>query len=179
VFNVATKDGKTTTTFDSPDQGAHGMPATVKREGDKLTFEVPAGQITYAATISADGKTISGNVLQGGASMPLVMTKKAAVPPAPGPLVAGLDGEWQGVVGPMTVVIRIKSDAKSTLTLLDSPDEGIKGIPAKASRTGQKVAIAIPGLSGSVNATLSADGKKLEGEWEQRGQVVPVTFEKK
>ncbi len=179
VFNVVTRDGATTTTFDSPDQGARGLAASVTRDGDKVTFEVPLAAMTYAATVSADGKTLSGNVRQGGGAMPLTMMKKAASAPLQGPLVAGLDGRWEGDVGSIPIVLRITSTAKGTTTVIDSPSQGATDITATASRQGQKVIITAHGIAAGLEADLSADGKTLTGDWLQAGNAVPASFTRK
>ena len=61
VFHIKTVDGKTTATMDSPDQGAAGLEVTnIRREGQKVRLEVPIANGIYEATLSADGKSISG-----------------------------------------------------------------------------------------------------------------------
>ncbi|MFI4936178.1 MAG: hypothetical protein ACHP7N_16310 [Caulobacterales bacterium] len=186
VFRVETKEGKTTAFFDSPDQGAAGIPASVTREGDKVTFQVPSALITYAATLSADGKTLTGRMTQGASSIAVTMTQTpaaAAAPPLTGPAVAGLDGRWEGVLstpnGSLTLVLRIATAGEKTTTLMDSPDQGATGIPAVAARTGQKVTIDVPGVSGTYAAELSADGKTLTGSWTQVGQSFPLSLARK
>ena len=185
VFNVATKDSKTTTTFDSPDQGAKGIAASVKREGDKVTFEVPMAQMTYAATLSADGKTISGNVSQGGGAVPLTMTRKAASATSAltGPAIAGVDGRWEGALdtgaAAMNLAFRFSTSGGKTTTVMDSPGEKITGIPALASRTGEEIKVEMPGIRAAFTGKLSADGKTLSGFWDQSGQSLPLTLTKK
>src|SRR5262245_1167257 len=76
VFRVETKDGKTTTLFDSPAQGSHDLPASVKRDGNNVTFELPAAGLSYTGALAADGKTISGSVSQGGGTLPLTVTRQ-------------------------------------------------------------------------------------------------------
>lgn len=180
VFRVETKDGKTSAVFDSPDQGARGIEATVKREGDKVTLGVPMAGLVYNATLSADGKTLAGDVAQGGGAVPMTMKQKAAAPPPTTPAVAGLDGQWEGVIaGSLPLVMRISTANGKTTTLTDSPSQGATDIPALTKRDGQKVVVELPGLSGVYNATLSADGKTLSGFWDQAGQSLELTLTKK
>jgi hypothetical protein len=188
VFRVETKDGKTTAVFDSPEQGARDMPATLKRDGAKVSFDVPSAMIGYTATLSADGKTLTGDMSQGGGSIPVTMTHKSASAAAvastsAGPLVAGLDGRWEGAIetpaGPLTGVFRISSDAKGTTTLMDSPDQNVAGIPATVKRDGAKVVIEVPGVGGGFTGDLSSDGKTIVGAWSQLGGSMPLTVTKK
>ena len=77
VFRVETKTDATTLLLDSPDQGANGIPTTdLKRDGQKVSFEVPAVAGGYAGTLLADGKSLEGTWSQNGMNLPLNMTKK-------------------------------------------------------------------------------------------------------
>src|SRR5262245_46147629 len=59
-----------TSTFDSPDQGANGLPAQMNVTDGKVTVVLRgAGQFT--GTLSADGQAMEGTYAQGGASFPL------------------------------------------------------------------------------------------------------------
>jgi hypothetical protein len=184
VFNVATKDGKTSSTFDSPDQGARGFAASVERAGDNVTFKAPAVGVSYGATLSADGKTLAGNLAQGGASFPLTMTQKAESSAAlTGPAIAGVDGRGEGTLDAggvsMNVVLRVSTSAGKTTTLMDSPTENITGIPALASRTGNEIKVDLPGIRATFTGTLSADGKTIDGFWDQNGNTLGLKLAKK
>jgi hypothetical protein len=77
IFHIKTADGKTGVTLDSPDQGAAGIPvAGIKRDGQKVSMDVQAVMGGYEGTLAADGKSIAGTWSQGGAQLPLVVTKK-------------------------------------------------------------------------------------------------------
>lgn len=185
VFRVTTKDGKTTTVMDSPDQGAKDIPAAVTRTGDKVVFEVATAGVTYTANLSADGKTLAGEMSQGGGSVPLTMTQKPASATAAltTPAVAGLDGRWEGAlstpVGDMPIVFRVSTAAGKTTTLMDSPSENISGIPSLAKRDGQKISIGIPGIAAQFEGELAADGKTINGFWNQSGQSLTLILTKK
>lgn len=188
VFRVETKSGKTTTVFDSPSQGAYDVAAGAKRDGDKVTFDVPTGGVVVTGSLAADGKTIKGEISQGGGSLPLVMTRTstsaarvAAI--VTGPLVQGLDGNWEGAIetpgGNLRGVFHITSDGKATTTLMDSPDQGVTGIPAVAKRSGSKVTIDVAGTGGGFEGELAADGKSIKGVWNQNGMSMPLVITKK
>lgn len=183
VFRVVTKNGLTTAVFDLPDQGATGIPASVKREGDKVTFDVPAAMLTYTASLSADGKTLAGDMNQRGNSVPLTMTQKPAAAAPTGLPISGLDGRWEGVIptpsGDIAVVFRFSTAKGRTTTLMDTPGQGAAGVPALASREGEKISIDVPGIGGNFTADLSADGKTLTGTWSQSDQSFPLIAEKK
>jgi pimeloyl-ACP methyl ester carboxylesterase len=68
--------GKLAATFDSVDQGAMGLRIeSVTLTGDKVRFELKAPPAGFEGTLSADGSQIRGNWLQGGASLPLMLTR--------------------------------------------------------------------------------------------------------
>ncbi|MDQ3336598.1 MAG: beta-lactamase family protein [Myxococcota bacterium] len=81
--------------LDSLDQGAMGIPCDhVVVSANELSFEVPAVQGGVKGTLSADAKTVTATWTQGGASLPIVLTRqtvalepaKAAVDPAMDPV---------------------------------------------------------------------------------------------
>jgi pimeloyl-ACP methyl ester carboxylesterase len=57
-------------TFDSPDQGANGIPAELKVTGSKLVMTIP-GVGVFEGEVSADGKQLDGVLKQGSASIPV------------------------------------------------------------------------------------------------------------
>jgi hypothetical protein len=188
IFRVETKNGVTTALLDAPEQGVRDFPATVKRDGANVVFDVASVGLNYTATLSADGKTLSGSMAQGGGAIPatLKLTSTSAAYVAAvkaGPLVQGLNGAWQGAVstpvGDVTVVFRVSSDTKGTTTVLDSPDQNLKDILATAKREGSAVTFEIPGVSASFSGQLAADGKSIAGTWDQLGQTYQVTLQKK
>jgi hypothetical protein len=185
VMRVTTKDGKTTTVFDSPEQGAKDIPASVKRDGDTVTFEIPSAMLTYTAKLSADGKTLTGDMMQGGGSIPVTMVQKPASAPVAitTPAVAGIDGRWEGSIdtpgGALGVVFIASTAGGKTTTLMDVPAQKANGIPTLAKREGQKVTLDVPGVRGSFTGDLSADGKSIAGFWDQMGQSLALTLTKK
>lgn len=73
-------------TLDSPSQGASGLPvAAVVREGAVFRFTIATPRAAYVATLAPDGMTLAGQWMQGGASLPLTMTRTvvAAAPLRP------------------------------------------------------------------------------------------------
>ena len=185
VFRATTKGDVTTVVFDSPEQGAKDIPATAKRTGDTITFEIPSAMVVYTAKLSADGKTLTGDLAQGGGSVPVTMVQKPASANAAitTPAVAGIDGQWEGSLdtpaGELGVIFRASTAGGKTTTLMDVPAQKASGIPTLAKRDGQKVTLEVPGVGGSFSGTLSADGKSIAGFWDQMGQSLGLTLAKK
>jgi hypothetical protein len=76
-FNLSNRDGLAVGTIDSPDQGAMGIPISLISAGENLLkIEVKLIPAEYHGSLSADGKTLIGEWLQGGKALPLVLTRK-------------------------------------------------------------------------------------------------------
>nr|MCR5190201.1 alpha/beta hydrolase [Bacteroidales bacterium] len=74
VLHLEQADGYVTATFDSPDQGAKGIPAMKEfLSNDSLAVGVESLDMTYCAKLK-EGK-LDGTFTQRGHSLPLVMTK--------------------------------------------------------------------------------------------------------
>ena len=94
-------------------------------------------------------------------------------------------GDWLGTLeGPggiqLRLVVHIEQNDDGTLTsTLDSPDQGAKGIPSKATTVeGNTIEIEIPAVAGGIEGTLSADGQKIDATWTQGGASTPLVLER-
>ena len=77
VFQIENKDGKLTSTMDSPDQKAFGIPVeTTTFQDNLLTIELPKFKIKYTGKPNADISEIDGNFAQNGANFPLNLGRK-------------------------------------------------------------------------------------------------------
>lgn len=106
-------------TFDSPDQGAIGIPAVMTRQGGHVSVTIGKASV-FEGDLSADGKTLSGTLKQGSASLPLAFTRgvwsalhRAQTPVAPYPYRA----EEVGYDNPASPGVHLAG----TLTLPDGP----------------------------------------------------------
>jgi uncharacterized protein len=69
-------DGGIAATFDSVDQGAHGLPiASIARSGDTVKLDMKAIGCSYEGTLSKDASTMTGMFTQGD-SVPLNLQRK-------------------------------------------------------------------------------------------------------
>jgi len=83
VFNITKTDKDYSSTMDSPDQGANGIPvSTISYDTPILKLEISNAGIKYEGTLNDDNSFV-GTFKQGGQSFPLVLTmgevKKAKV----------------------------------------------------------------------------------------------------
>lgn len=78
VFHlVADVGGALTATMDSPDQGQLGLPVTrTAFDGSVLRLELDYAGASFEGTMAVDGSSIDGTWSQGGASLPLRVTKQ-------------------------------------------------------------------------------------------------------
>ena len=99
----------------------------------------------------------------------------------PDPLV----GTWTGALevgagAKLRVVFNITVDtAGQRKVTMDSPDQGVKGIPvASAELKDGAVTISAPAVAGSYTGRMAADGKSIEGTWTQGPSSLPLRLEK-
>ena len=77
VFHIENNDVKLTSTMDSPDQKAFGLPVeNTTFLNNELTIELPAFKIKYTGKPNATFSEIDGNFTQGGANFPLKLDRK-------------------------------------------------------------------------------------------------------
>ena len=184
VFHIqATPEGKLAATLDSPAQGSYRIPiASVELKGTELKMEAPVIHGTYSGDVSSDGKTITGTWSQG-KPLPLVLKQTASaaalaqVKPSP------IDGDWSGTLhagdNSLRLIFHFHAAPDGAINgSLDSVDQGAMGIPcANIKLMGQKLSLSVPSVHGLYEATLSADGDKLSGTWDQ-GAPLPLELKR-
>lgn len=176
------KDGKYAAFLDSPDQAAKGIPASdVLIDGKQVSFKVPAVQGEYTGQLAGDN--ISGTWKQPTFEGALVLTKgKYQAPENQVDISADtmklLLGRWLGKVGPLSIVLRFEQNAAGKpIILLDSPDQGARGIPvAKAALKDGTLSLNVTAVGGEYSGKLS--GNTIDGTWTQLGNSTPLFLTK-
>ena len=166
-------DGTLKAELESPDQAAGvKFPATgIKTEGDQLSFAVaPLGASFKGSWVPAD-QVWNGTFTQG-ADLPLKLLKGL---PAAKPVIAGMDGVWNGKITrngvDLRLVLRVTTTAQGTSVALDSPDQLAMGLPVQDfAREGQKVRFKLSIAGQGYEGSLSDDGKTMTGTWTVPGQ---------
>ena len=80
IFNVSSDNGTLSSTMDSPDQGAVGIPMDKTTfENNELTIAFTAGGIKYVGKV--DGEKIDGTFFQAGQEFPLALAKTVKTKP--------------------------------------------------------------------------------------------------
>jgi len=175
-------------TFSQPDQGVKGLPlSTVAVEGRSVRFVVRGGEepSTFVGQIAADGKSMSGEVAQGGHSIPFTMTRTgdARIAPAPKnpPIGKELEGTWNGTLDlgarQMRVVLKMANqpDGTATGTIVSADGSGVE-IPIAMTQKASSVTIEVASVGASYAGILNAAATELAGTWTQQSSTLPLTF---
>lgn len=166
-------------TADSPDQGVYDLPLSkVTATGEAMSFDLPAIHGGYVAKWDAAAHQWTGTLTQGG-PLPLNLTR-GVLPPSP--VVAGLDGDWNGVlqISPATrlrLVFHIRTGPHGTLIKMDSVDQGALGVPvSNFSRKGDHVSVIVEAIGMDYEADLKDGGKTMAGTFSQGVSSFPLTL---
>ena len=77
IVHVRLAASGVTATYDNLDRGIREVPlADFRRDGDTVSFALPAAQIRYEGRLEADGDTLTGGISQGSnLPQPLVLSR--------------------------------------------------------------------------------------------------------
>ena len=181
VFHINKTGEVYTSTMDSPDQGAKGIPvATTTFNGSKLSLAIPAAGVLYEGELKAD--SIVGTFNQSGMSLPMTMKKPAPVKTQPVVyLQDNITGQWNGVLSVqgvnMRIIFHINKTNEGYTTTMDSPDQGVTGIPAATTTfNGSKLSLSAPAIGMLYEGELK--NGSVEGTFTQGMLSVPMKLEK-
>lgn len=92
-----------------------------------------------------------------------------------------LTGAWQGTLQAgkdLRIVFKIsKADAGALQAVMYSIDQGAQGLPISAvSLQGSAVKMAVPGIGGTYEGRLNADGNSITGTWTQGPKPLPLNL---
>src|SRR5713101_8019227 len=181
------EDGSLKATIDSLDQGVYGIEVTSLIQNDStLHFNVASVGASYEGRFAADHGTIEGNWTQGSAGLPLVFHRQAAGSGAkkPSDAIASAEGVWQGALEGNGMRLRLQlhvshDDQKQLVAALDSPDQGVSGLPAiKVSQKEAGFHFEIPVVSGVYDGTLNAAKTAITGSWTQNNVEQKLDFQR-
>jgi hypothetical protein len=172
--------------LDSPDQGAHGIPATdVELVDNNFKIQIPAARAEIKGKFA--GNKIAGQFIQAGQTIPLTLNKGEYKPP-----VIGLDlqeetrkqlsGEWHGTLRMPTNVIHVAfkfetAEKGEFVGYYEIPDQGAKIPISEANIKDGMLTLKIK--VGSAEYKGKLDGDSLTGEWVQAGiSSIPLSMKK-
>jgi pimeloyl-ACP methyl ester carboxylesterase len=179
------KNGNLKATMDSIDQGARGIPvSSISLKNSRLKFEVDAIQGSYVGKLSANVSKISGSWLQREFYDLDFKRANASVPSQPKPAPpSDIDGVWMGTItaggSKLRIVFHITNTADGLTATMDSPDQGVKGIPVTAvTRNGPSLKIEMKQTGGAFEGKISADLATIDGTWVQSGGTWPLVLQR-
>ena len=179
------EDGSFTATIDSLDQGVYGIEVTsLAQQPSTLSFKVSSVGASYEGKFSTDHGSIEGEWMQGSVSLPLVFHRQAAGAGKrkPADAIASAEGVWQGAMEGNGMRLRFQlhvshDDQKQLVGALDSPDQGISGLPAvKVSQKESAFHFEIPVVSGVYDGTLNPAKTEITGTWTQSSVQQKLDF---
>jgi fermentation-respiration switch protein FrsA (DUF1100 family) len=181
------EDGSLKATIDSLDQGVYGIEVTSLTQKDSiLQFNVSSVGASFEGKIAADRRTIEGDWMQGSASLPLIFHRQPAGASAKNPSdsIASAEGVWQAALEGNGMRLRLQlhvahDDQKQLVAALDSPDQGVSGLPAiKVSQKDAAIHFEIPVVNGVYDGTLNAAKSSITGTWAQSGAEQKLIFQR-
>jgi uncharacterized protein len=180
-------DGAFKATIDSLDQSVYGIEVTALTQNDSdIHFSVPSVGVQFEGKFSSDHAGIQGTWSQGNVGLALSFRRQAAGAGAkkPGDAVFSVEGVWQGALEANGLRLRFQlhvnhDDQKNLVAALDSPDQGISGLPAV--KVSQKLTVfhfEIPVVQGVYEGTLNAAKSAITGNWTQGGITHNLNFQR-
>jgi uncharacterized protein len=180
-------DGSLRATIDSLDQGVYGIEVSSFTKKDSiLSLGVSSVGVSYEGKISADHHSIEGIWTQGSNSLPLVFRRQASGAGArkPADAVSSAEGVWQGALQANGMRLRLQlhvthADQDELVAALDSPDQGVSGLPAtQVSQKGAAFHFEIPEVGGVYDGTLNAAKNAIAGSWTQNEVTQALEFQR-
>lgn len=88
-------------------------------------------------------------------------------------------GLWQGIIDAggtqIRLVFHVELADGGFKATVDSPDQGVYGIPVQAATvTGREIVLTVPASQGVYTGTLVEDGSGIHGRWDQAGSSLPM-----
>ena len=177
-----------------PSQSLKDYPlSSVNVEGSAISFKMASvqGLPTFSGKLSADGKTIAGDLSQAGMTFPFKLERKgdakfgaAEVKAASIQVDSDIAGNWGGSLNAGGTVLRlivkiVKAADGSFTASLDSPDQAQSDMPINSlTAAGDSVSFEMKYIDASFRGKLNKDRTELSGEWSQGGGSAPLTLKR-
>jgi hypothetical protein len=172
-----------------PSQNASGLPLdSISFTEGKGTFKIKGapGDPTFTGTLSADGKTLDGQIAQGPGAYPLKLSRsgeaKVDVPKASPAVAAEFLGTCEGAIqaqATLRLAVTISNGKAGAEALLVSVDQGGAQFPASAiTQKGTKLTLQVNAVNGGYEGEINPDGTQLTGTWTQAGNSLPLNLKK-
>jgi fermentation-respiration switch protein FrsA (DUF1100 family) len=181
VFHINKTGDGYTSTMDSPDQGAAGIPVTTTTfDGSKLSLAISNAGILYEGDFKTD--SFAGTFKQSGMSFPMTLKKATPVESKPVEYLQDMiTGQWNGVLSVsgmnMRIVFHINKTEEGYTSTTDSPDQHVTGMPVTTTTfDGSKLSLAIPNLAFQYEGEFKIDS--IVGIFKQGAKSIPLTLKR-
>jgi hypothetical protein len=180
--------GELAGTFGQPAQQVKGLPlSSVAVEGRGVTILFKGGQqpTTFKGTVSADGRTMSGDAAQGGYTIPFTLTRtgdaRIAALPENASIGKELEGTWNGALdingAQMRLIVKMANQPDGTAAgTAASPDGSGVEIPIGITQKGSNVTVDVASVGASFVGVLNDAGTEMTGTWTQASNTLPLTL---
>jgi hypothetical protein len=176
--------------FAQPAQGVKGLPLSqIAVEGRSVRFVLKADvqPVIFAGVLSADGKSITGDLALAGESIPFHLARtgdaKFTAVPKSAPIGKELEGTWNGTLetagGQMRLTLKMANQPDGTAagTIVSVDGSGVE-IPITIKQNAANLAIDLPTVGASFTGVLNPAGTELTGTWTQQSLTLPLTFQR-
>ena len=170
------RQGGLQATLESVDQ-TPGKKIAVKNidiQKNVLRFDIPDISAKYMGHWNTNTKKWNGEFTQG-QTFNLIFSRGK---PAANPFYDELNGQWQGEIMGHPLIVRISTDEFGTIAMLDSPDEGVRGLLiSRLAFHERSVSFEIPKAMVKFDGILAQENEQFSGSWTQQGQPLRnITF---
>jgi hypothetical protein len=162
--------------------------SNVTVRGNTVGFTVKGrpGNPAFDGVLSADGQSITGNVIQGGASMLFVLKRtgdaRIEVSAKGTAIMKEFEGGWQGVLSAegrelhLMLMMANQADGAAVGTVFSMDHGGVEIPITTIAQNGPDLKIELKSIKTVYNGCLK-DGV-LTGEWTQNGVTLPLIFKR-
>ncbi len=182
------KAGKWDGTISIPAQNVKGFPlaeVVVKDSGISFAMKGVPGDPRFTGTISKDGRALSGDLAQGGLSMPFTLAWKGQakidLPAKSTSITKDMEGSWNGSLDTggavLTLVFKLANQDRGATGTLVSVDQGGAEIPITSIRqVVSHLELVLSAIDGRFEGDLK-DGQ-IAGTWTQGGRSFPLVLKR-
>ena len=182
---VKQRNGEFVGTINIPAESIKGLPLrAVVVHGTSVSFDARRDQ-PLNGTLSADGKSMSGDATLSGYVLPFTLTRtgdpETLEPARSAPISRELEGTWNGTLDAngrsMHFVLTMTNQPDGTATArVISLDEGELEVPLVVTQKGSSVVLVNSVIPSSFAGTLNAEITELAGTFTQGQVALPMNF---
>ncbi len=188
-IDLGKKAGELFGTLGNPARKLKGLPlAAVSADGNSVRFEIrgSAGSESFQGTLSADGKTLTGEFSTHGGSAPVSLTRTGdarfeATLRSPA-IAKELEGAWTGTLDAdgrqMRLVLKMSNHADGTATGSLISAEGMEIPITRIAHEAASLRLDVSRVGGSYEGKLSPDRSEIAGSWSQAQLAFPLVFKR-